>query len=146
MKSVGAVIYFKNKYLIQKRSRKKNIYFPNLYGVFGGAVNIRETNLSAICREIDEELNIKIKRDQAKFFLKISINSIHFKKYRSRFYYSIKISKTQFNSLNLKEGASFHLFSIKKLKKYNFVPWDLSAILYYDGYIKKGKSVKPKKI
>ena len=68
MKSVGAVIYFKNKYLIQKRSRKKNIYFPNLYGVFGGAVNIRETNLSAICREIDEELNIKIKRDQAKFF------------------------------------------------------------------------------
>jgi hypothetical protein len=26
----------------------------------------------------------------------------------------------------------------------NFVPWDLSAILYFDGYIKKKKSVRPK--
>ena len=40
--SVGAIIYQGNKYLIQKRSKKKKIYFPQLYGVFGGGVNKNE--------------------------------------------------------------------------------------------------------
>ncbi len=146
MKSVGAVICYKNKYLIQKRNNKKNIYFPNLCGVFGGAANISEKNSIAIIREIHEELNIKINSKQAKFFLKVSINSKHFKKYRSRYYYFIKISRVQFNSINLREGKSLHLVDIKNLKKLNFVPWDLSAILYYDGFIKKNKSVKPRRI
>ena len=146
MKSVGAVICYKNKYLIQKRNNKKNIYFPNLCGVFGGAANINEKNSKAIVREIYEELSIKINPKQAKFFLKVSINSKHFKKYRSRYYYSIKISESQLNSINLREGKDMYLLDIKNLKRLNFVPWDLSAILYYDGYIGKEKSVKPKKI
>ena len=32
---------------------------------------------------------------------------------------------------------------IEELKKLNFVPWDLSAILYFDNFIKKYKQVKP---
>ncbi len=143
-RSVGAVIYLKDKYLIQKRSKKKNIYFPQLFGVFGGGVNFKEKSLKAVKREILEELNIKITLNQIKYFLNISINSRHFKNNRSRSYYSVEISKKKINSINLREGQSFHLLKIKDIKKLNFVPWDLSAILYYDGFIKKKKSVKPR--
>ena len=64
-KSVGAVIFYKNLYLIQKRSLKKNIYFPGLYGVFGGNVNKLEKSKRAIIREIKEELDINLNYDQA---------------------------------------------------------------------------------
>ena len=90
--SVGAIIYFKNLYLIQKRSLKRNIYFPGIFGVFGGNVNKKEKVHQAIFREIKEELDIDLQYYQVKYFLKISINSKHFKKNRSRFYYSINIT------------------------------------------------------
>lgn len=142
--SVGAVIYLKDKYLIQKRSNKKNIYFPQLYGVFGGGVNFNEKPLKAIKREIFEELEIKVNLAQIKYFLSLSINSRHFKNKRFRSYYAIKITKKIFSYINLREGQSFHLLKIQDIKKLNFVPWDLSAILYFDGYIKKKRSVKPR--
>ena len=145
-KSVGAVIYFKDKYLIQKRSNKKNIYFPNLFGVFGGNVEKKEKIIKAVIREIFEELNIKLNFKKVKFFFKISINSRHFLKNRSRFYFFVKILKSQLNSINLKEGQSYHFINISKIKKLDFVPWDLSAILYFDKYIRKNKSIKPKTV
>ncbi len=145
-KSVGAVIYFKDKYLIQKRSNKKNIYFPNLFGVFGGNVEKKEKIIKAVIREIFEELNIKLNSKQVKFFLKISFYSRHFLKNRSRFYFFVKILKSQLNSINLKEGQSYHFINISKIKKLDFVPWDLSAILYFDKYVRKNKSIKPKRV
>lgn len=145
-KSVGAIIYFKNLYLIQKRSLKKNIYFPGAFGAFGGNVDIAEKAHEAIIREIKEELDIDLNYKQIKYFLKISINSKHFKKNRNRYYYSINITKAQLNSIVLKEGDSYHLLSLSRIDKINFVPWDLSAILYFDNYIRQKRSVKPKKL
>lgn len=143
-KSVGAIIYFKNSYLIQKRSLKKNIYFPGIFGVFGGSTNKFERTDKAIIREIKEELNIDLNYNQVKFFLKISIHSKHFKTKRMRYYFGINIKKKQLKSLDLREGDSFHLFNLEKIKKIKFVPWDLSAILYFNNYIKQKKSIKPK--
>ena len=144
--SVGAIIYFKNLYLIQKRSLKRNIYFPGIFGVFGGNVNKKEKVYQAIFREIKEELDIDLNYHQVKYFLRISINSKHFKKNRSRYYYSINITKSQLNSIVLKEGDSYHLLSSSKINKLKFVPWDLSAILYFKNYIRQKRSVKPKKL
>lgn len=143
-KSVGAILYLNNKFLVQKRSNKKNIYFPNLYGLFGGGLNKNEKFKNGMQRELYEELNLKLRINEIKFFLKISINSRHFKKYRSRKYYSINIKKKQINSIKLKEGQSFHFLNINQIKKLNFVPWDLSAILYFNNYILRNKSVKPR--
>ena len=141
-RSVGAVIYLKDKYLVQKRSKKKKIYFPQMYGVFGGGVNKKENIAQAIKRELKEELDLNLNLNEIKIFLKISINSRHFKNNRSRHYFSVKISKKQLNSIILREGQSFHLLNLQNIKKLNFVPWDLSAILYFDGFIKKNKKVR----
>ena len=141
--SVGAIIYQGDKYLIQKRSKKKKIYFPQLYGVFGGGVEKNEKTLHAIKREILEELELNLSLDNMKYFLQISLNSRHFKTKRSRSYFSVKITKDQYKFINLREGQSLHLLNMKDLKKLDFVPWDLSAILYFDNFIKKYKQVKP---
>ena len=141
--SVGAIIYQGDKYLIQKRSKKKKIYFPQLYGVFGGGVEKNEKTLHAIKREILEELELNLSLDNMKYFLQISLNSRHFKIKRSRSYFSVKITKDQYKFINLREGQSLHLLNMKELKKLDFVPWDLSAILYFDNFIKKYKQVKP---
>ena len=145
-RSVGCVLFIQNKFLVQKRSNKKNIYFPNLYGVFGGGLNSGEKFPRGIQREIYEELGLNFDLKEIKYFLKISINSKHFKKFRIRKYYSIRISNKHLKLIKLNEGQSFHLLSIKQIKKLNFVPWDLSAILYFNNYIKINKNVKLKKI
>ena len=113
-----------------------------MYGVFGGGVNKKENIAQAIKRELKEELDLNLNLNEIKIFLKISINSRHFKNNRSRHYFSVKISKKQFNSIILREGQSFHLLNLQNIKKLNFVPWDLSAILYFDGFIKKNKKVR----
>ena len=106
----------------------------------------KEKISEAINREILEELNIELKSKQAKFFFKILINSRHFLKNRSRSYFFVNISKSQLNSINLQEGQSYHLMSLVKIKKLEFVPWDLAAILYFDKYIRRKINVKPKEI
>ena len=73
-----------------------------MYGLFGGGLNLNEKFLNGIHREIYEELDLKLNLKKIKNFLKISINSKHFKKHRSRRYYSIKISNKQIKSIKLK--------------------------------------------
>ena len=146
IKSASVVIYFKNKFLVQKRSNIKNIYFPNLYGLFGGGLNRNENFPEGIRREIYEEIGLKFNLNKIKLFFEISIRSKHFKKPRSRKYFSIKITNKHLKLIKLNEGQSFHLLTLNQIKKLNFVPWDLSAILYFSNYINKNKSVKPKKI
>ena len=104
-------------------------------------MNLNESCSQAIKREINEELNLNLKK--YKHFLSISINSRHFKKYRMRKYYSVIINK---KSIKLNEGQSIHFLTIGQIKKLNFVPWDLSALLYFDAYILKNRTVKPRNI
>ena len=54
-KSVHAIIIYKRKYFIQKRDNKKNIHFPNFWGLFGGKIAQNESKINAILRELKEE-------------------------------------------------------------------------------------------
>lgn len=65
-----AVVFIKNsdgKYLIQKTSKEKD----NIFSSTGGHVLHGETPLEAITREIKEELNLTIKKQQLKFIDRI---------------------------------------------------------------------------
>jgi mutator protein MutT len=53
------VLYDHNKILLQKRSKSAK-RFPNLWGLFGGGVEDKETPEEALKREIYEELELKI--------------------------------------------------------------------------------------
>ena len=57
--SAKAVIMKKNKFLLQLRDNKKNIYAPNSWGFFGGRAEKNEKVETCIKREINEELSVK---------------------------------------------------------------------------------------
>jgi 8-oxo-dGTP pyrophosphatase MutT (NUDIX family) len=65
-----AVVFIKNsdeKYLIQKTSKDKG----NIFSSTGGHVLHNENPIEAIVREIKEELNLTIKKQQLKFIDKV---------------------------------------------------------------------------
>ena len=57
-----AIIVNNGKYLLQLRDNKKNIFYPNHWGLFGGAKDRKEKPILTIKREIREELNLKINK------------------------------------------------------------------------------------
>tara|TARA_Y100000816_G_C25810465_1_gene424254 strand:+ start:159 stop:587 length:429 start_codon:yes stop_codon:yes gene_type:complete len=136
-KSVGAIIFHNGKYLLQKRDNKKNIFFPNFWGVFGGTVDPKETKEKAVIRELREEISLEMhlkKKIFSSYF-----NSEIFKKKRDRTYYLCSFKSKNFNIV-LNEGQKYKFFKIEEVKKLNIIPWDLEALLYYDlFYIKKLK-------
>jgi len=136
IKSVGGVIFFKNKYLLQLRDKKKNIYFPGFWGLFGGLLNKREKFTEAIVREIKEETNLNVK--VSKMIILNNFTIFGSKKIRKRIYYECKILKS--GKIILKEGRKYKFFHYNQLKKLNIVPLDFAAINYhYLSIVKKAK-------
>ncbi|MDC3288491.1 NUDIX domain-containing protein [Candidatus Pelagibacter sp.] len=138
-KSVGAIIFYNGKYLLQKRDNKKNIFFPNFWGVFGGSVDPKESKKKAVIRELKEEISLEMHLKKKIF--SIYFNSEIFKKKRDRTYYLCTFKSKNFKIV-LNEGQKYKFFKIEEIKKLNIVPWDLKALLYYDlFYIKKLKLI-----
>ena len=85
IRAVKAIIILNKRYLLQLRDKKKNISFPNHWGLFGGRVDKKEINTNALVREIKEETNLKIKIKR-------------------------KILDVNFNVLGLKKKKKFRIF------------------------------------
>ena len=136
-KSVGAIIYFKGKYLLQKRDNKKNIFFPDFWGVFGGSVDKNEIIRKAVLRELKEEITLDMNIE--KKILTSFFKSYHFNSQRKRVYFECSFKTKKFK-IKLNEGVSLKFFKINEIKKLKIIPWDLQALLYFDlFYIKKKK-------
>ncbi len=59
IQSAHAILILKGEYVLQKRDDKPNISSPGKWALFGGKVKSGEKPLSAIKREICEELSIE---------------------------------------------------------------------------------------
>ena len=136
IKAVKAIIYFKNKYLLQLRDKKKNIYYPNFWGLFGGTVEKKETSNNAIIREIFEETNLKV--IQKKFLLKSKFNFYNSEEIFETTFFECKTIKL-LETIKINEGQKFNFFSINQLKSLKIIPYDLLAITYHNHSIVKKK-------
>ncbi len=134
IKSSKGIIVLKKKYLLQLRDNKKNIYFPNFWGLFGGRVGSNENFSEALKREIKEEINLIISIKKKIF--STTYDMIGLKKKRKMIYY--ECLKTKNTQLILKEGKKFGLFKFEELKNLRIVPLDFVAINthyhYYNNY------------
>ena len=124
IKSSKGIIVLKKKYLLQLRDNKKNIYFPNFWGPFGGRVGSNENFSEALKREIKEEINLIISIKKKIF--STTYDMIGLKKKRKMIYY--ECLKTKNTQLILKEGKKFGLFKFEELKNLRIVPLDFVAI------------------
>ncbi len=134
IKSAKGIIVLKKKYLLQLRDNKKNIYFPNFWGLFGGRVSSNENFSEALKREIKEEINMIINIKKKVF--STTYDMIGLKKKRKMIYY--ECLKTKNTQLILTEGKKFGLFKFEELKNLRIVPLDFVAINthyhYYNNY------------
>ncbi len=131
IKSVKAIITKKKKYLLQFRDNKKNIFFPNYWGLFGGRLNKDEKNSIGILREIKEELNLEVKI--RKEIMRIDYDMIGYKKKRKLTYYECYTK--DFSKLILFEGKRFKFLAFNELKRLKIIPMDYVAINAHYNYI-----------
>lgn len=126
----AVIIYFKEKILLVLRSNNKKIFYPNHYGLFGGAKEKNETYLGAAKRELLEETNINILKQDIKYLLDINFSFPNSKLINRKIY------TYQINNLNkfkkffiLGEGVSQKFFTYNQIKNLsNIVPYDKLAI------------------
>jgi 8-oxo-dGTP pyrophosphatase MutT (NUDIX family) len=64
--TAGLLIIQNRKLLLAFSNNKQCFYLP------GGKIDLEETATSALCREINEELNISLKEDDLKYYAHIS--------------------------------------------------------------------------
>lgn len=126
------IIYQKKKVLLNLRSNKKKIFYPNYWGLLGGAKEKNEDLRSTAIREFEEETSTKLLRKNLSFFNKINFSfPDKTNKIIARNYYVYKIEDIKkFNkSFFLTEGSKSKFFNYTEIKKLNnIVPYDKFAL------------------
>ena len=132
VKSAKGIVLVNNKYLLQLRDNKKQIFYPNFWGLFGGSLNKYENYRNAVEREMKEETNLKVKA--VRKILSVNFNVITSKRKRGITYFECKILNK--DRIVLNEGKKYEFFSFKQIKKLNIVPMDFVAINSHHSKIK----------
>ena len=131
--AVAAILVLEDgRYIMQLRDSKPEIFYPDHWGCFGGAVNDGETPEQSLRRELHEELEFSVTeaREFTRFdfdFGRLGQNKVY------RIYYEVPVSTTAFSRLVLHEGSQFRAFSAAEiLSQTRVTPYDAFAIwLHY---------------
>ena len=70
--AVGLIHLEDGRYLCQLRSKKPGIFYPDHWGLFGGAVDSGESAEAGLKRELREELALEI--DNAEYFTEFTFD------------------------------------------------------------------------
>jgi len=118
-------------YLLQKRDNKEGVWYPDHWGLFGGAVEDNETALDALYRELKEELNFEAANakpvlEQNSDLTKIHAGSIY------RKFYVVSMSMEQLNMLELHEGQEYGAFKAEQIfNELRVAPYDAFALFLW---------------
>ena len=118
---VAAIIFFRNKVLVTQRKFHKNAAFSYKFEFPGGKVEKNEDKITALRRELLEELNLEL------------TNFKHFASYNYR--YDIDEIKLHFFlsnvnelKLTLKVHEAYKLVTVKKLSQLEWLAADYKVI------------------
>ena len=118
---VAAIIFFENKILVTQRKYHKNSAFSYKFEFPGGKVEKNEDKITALKRELMEELNLEL------------TNFKHFASYN--YYYGIDEIKLHFFLSNIKElnltlkvHEAYRLVTVKQLSQLDWVAADFKVI------------------
>ena len=117
---VAAFIYTDTgKVVLQKRKSNKATY-AGVWSITGGHVLSGETNEDAIIREIKEELNINVNKDEINFVTKYRSKKVKDNIINNKFFniYNVEIGESQFKEIKIQkeELEDIKLFSIDEIE------------------------------
>ena len=125
--SAAIILNEKNEFLLQLRDSNSDIFFPNYWGLFGGAAKSGESLNDTIVREINEEISLEIKR--FRYFTKIQFDlGFMLKGKINRNYYFVHINSDEEKKIKINEGKEYKFFKEEELKI-------LNNVVPYDSYI-----------
>jgi 8-oxo-dGTP pyrophosphatase MutT (NUDIX family) len=134
--AVAALILIKEdgRYLMQLRDDKPGIFYPDHWGLFGGAVEAGEQPIQALRRELQEELALCF--DEAIFFtdLEFGLEKLgHGRPWRK--FYEVTISAEDLPNLRLAEGSRMEAIAIEELLlERKTAPYDSYAIWLHNAH------------
>jgi len=130
--AVAAIICVEaDGYLMQLRDGRPDIWYPNHWGLFGGALEPGEDPIRALGRELREELELDF--EKAEFFARIDfdLGGLGLPRYY-RSYYVVPISGAVEARLVLHEGAAKRVFPAPDiLREPNVTPYDAFALFLH---------------
>lgn len=116
------------RYVMQLRDAIPNIFYPDHWGCFGGAVDAKETPLAALQRELKEELEYSLEsaKDFTRFefdFSRLGQSKVY------RVYFEVRVPSTAFRRFVLHEGAAVEAIAgADLLTRRRVTPYDAFAI------------------
>jgi 8-oxo-dGTP pyrophosphatase MutT (NUDIX family) len=118
------------RYLMQLRDSKADIFYPDHWGCFGGAVDAGETPIAALVRELAEELQIEVRPADAIRFTEFTFDfAFAGDGIRRRTYYAVTLPQSDLGGLVLGEGAELAAFDAETLLAMpRVVPYDAFAL------------------
>lgn len=130
---VSAIFYTETRhYLLQLRDNKPALPLPNHWALFGGNLELNESPEDCLIREINEELEYKIKKY---YWYHSAIYALpkHKHKIVRKIYFVVKITSDEILSMNLREGAAMKAHSLEEiLQLKNVSPWDAGVIMMHE--------------
>ena len=140
--AVAAIIIVGGKYLLQLRDQRPGIYFPNYWGLFGGAIENGESECAALKREIIEELGLEVNLKNCLISINIDLHMMQFGKFK-RSFYEVELNEKAVEEIRLGEGQKYQLFSRNEVLNRKITPYDAFAIWWHinqDGVKKNEKN------
>lgn len=116
------------RYVCQLRSQRSGIFYPDHWGLFGGAVESGEDPVAGLRRELMEELSLTIA--EPSYFTEFTFDfSFRGLGQVLRRYYTVGISDAEMKRTKLGEGRKIRaLTGTELLRKRRVVPYDAFAI------------------
>ena len=112
--AVSLIVLSDNTYLMQLRSQKAGIFYPDHWGLFGGAVDPGEGADDALRRELQEELGVTV--SNATYFTEFCFDFGFRGLGRAwRRYYLVELSAGLINDLVLGEGSEMRAFAAQDI-------------------------------
>ena len=124
----GLIVLEDGRYVMQLRDAIPDIFYPDHWGCFGGAVNAGENSVQALRRELLEELEFEVVN--AKEFIRFDFDLTNLgQKKVYRIYYEVPVPAKSCVRFTLREGAQIKAFSgTEILSEPRVTPYDAYAI------------------